>query len=211
MYKFEIISTPRTESFNTEQQLWILTEKHTKLSVKRSDSDSCKTKKITIPDSVFENNTFIVGNNCVISKLLLNATKDSSDNLQIKITSFNDVEYTETLDFSTFSSLIEILKDKEILQKIKLQNKEERINEIALLLKLNEEEKAKYTNPINEDLQIFFDFQKYGELQNIEDWNEDENVENSLNYIENKLRGTIESREKQPLFEIIQKRDCVIQ
>ncbi|GHT58812.1 hypothetical protein AGMMS50239_04070 [Bacteroidia bacterium] len=211
MYTFEIISIPKTESFNTEQQLWVLAERNTILTVKRNNDKSNKTKRIAIPDSVFENNTFGIGNNRVVSKLLLNATKDNFDNLKIKITTFNDVEYIDTLDFSSFDSLVEILKDRQVVQKIKLQNKEERINEIAQLLRLKEEEKTKYSTQINEDLQIFFDFQKCGELQNIDDWNEDENIENSLNYIENKLKETIESREKQPLFEIVKKQECIIQ
>ena len=205
MYEFEIISIPKTEPFQANHKMWILAEPNSFLSIKRSDGVNSKTRKIEIPDSIFEGNTFIIGNNCVVSKLLVDAQENSSGNLKIRFTSFSDKEIELLYDFSTFNSLVELLKDGKQRRKLESLSKEKRADEISGLMKLNEEEKTKFLNRIREDLQVFFDLQNFGEFQKIDDWHEDENIENSLLYIEKKMKEVIVARQNLPLFEILRK------
>ena len=206
MYNFEIVSIKNAESFDSGQKLWLLVETNVSLSVKRCSHDSSMIRRKTIPATLFENNTFIIGNNCRVSKLLLDATKDNTDNLIISISSFDDKTVDLVFDFNTYASVVEILKSKKLKSELGLMEKNERINKIHVLMKLDEAAKLKYSDRIREDLQVFFNLQQSGELQTIDDWPEDESIENELNYIENRLKAVIESREALPLFKIEEKR-----
>jgi len=104
-----------------------------------------------------------------------------------------------------FDSIVEILKDSKLRQTMKYLNKEERADEVARLMKLKDEEKTKFASRINEDLQIFFDLQRFGELQQVDDWNEDENMEHDLMFIENKMKEVITGRQQSPIEEILKK------
>jgi len=209
MNRFEIVSFPESALFDTEQELYILAERNTLLTIKRN----LRTRKLRIGDAVFKNNSFTIGNNCVVCKLLLSANKDERNNLEIRISNVANEKdiVNEYLDFNTVQSLVEILKDSVELQKIEALDKEKRADKIAELLKLSESVKTKYADQLNEDLKCFFDLRKFGELQSeeIEKWNEDENIENELYYIENelyymenKIKGIIKQRESLPLHEI---------
>ena len=212
MLTFQITSIPELKSFDEEQRLWILAEKGTKFFVEREDDGKrTKIREFEVLDNFFENDTtFTIKNNIKVSKLFLSATVNSGD-LEITITSpFSDYKQTETLRFNLYDSFCEMLKDIAEIEKLKPMNSEERINEIAArLYNFSDKEKIKYSNRINENLQIFFDFQTFGELQNIDNWVENDNIEDNLNHIENKLKELIERREKQSLYEILKMRDSI--
>jgi len=205
---FQITSISGLEPFETEQKVWILAEKGTMLTVERSENSTRpKKREFEIPDKLFENNTFSIRDSCNVGKFFLSATatKGSSNNLEIKITSFDNTEYSDFLNFNEPDSIVEILQDSNALEKIKEDGK----REIARLLKFDkkgfsDEEKTKYSNQIYENLNVFLNFQKFGELQNIDDWEEDKNIKNSLDYIEKKLKEIVNT-DKYPLFEIHKK------
>ena len=206
MYEFEILSIPKTESFRSVQQLGLLAERSVPLSIQRRNGATIKTRQLKIPDAVFEQNTFMVGNNCMVSKLLLKAQMIDSGNLKIRISSLSNQAVELTIDFNIFNSFIEILKDSGQRQKLKSLSKEERADAVCKLLNLSEEKKASCVNRLKEDLQLFFDFQMFGEMQAIDDWITDENIENDLIFIEKKFQAVIEHRKQLPLFEILAKK-----
>lgn len=207
MCKFELLSTPKTESFDSEMLLWMLAEKDVLISINRIKNNILKTRKVKIPESVFENNTFVVGNNCIVSKLLLKSSKGDADNLNISITSLDDREVEISVNFNVFCSLVEILKDSTMRRKLGQLDKTGRINKIHELMDLDDEVKIKYANRISEDLQVFFDLRQTGELQRIEDWGEDEDIEKDLINIENKMKAVVVSREGLSLFEMEDKKN----
>lgn len=188
---FNILTVSEAISFESEQSFWVLVEKNNPfLSIRRDTDNISKTRKLSIPDSVFENNTFLIGNNCEVCKCFIIAKKDNSNNLEIKF----DNECNTYIDFNTIESLIEILKDKKQLLRIKQVDEAERAAEVFSILHVEEEEKTKYKNQINEDLKVFFAFQRCGELQEFESWAEGRDIEYDLKYIEAKLREVIDKR-----------------
>ena len=205
---FKVLSIPESATFASEQQLWFLVEpENPTLSIKRN----AKTRKMLIPYSVIENSIFEIGNNCKVAKLLLFAKKNDDDNLNVFINSIENKNVINELvfDFNTIYSFIEILKDIRLVEKIKSLDKDKRADQIAVLLKLSEEEKTKHAIQINENLKVFFDLQEFGELQMqvIEDWEEDKNIEKDLTFVESKIRDIVNIRENMPLFEIINKKE----
>ena len=193
MYTFKITSISTLEPFETEQQVWILAEKGTRLTVERMNSTRTKKREFEIPDELFENNTYRIGN-CEVSKFLLSATKEEVNNLRITINSISNKEHIEPLNFSEPDSIVEILQDKETFERIIQMDKQEEImSEIARLLKFDKKkfkdgDETTYSNQIYVILQTIFDYQKDKlNFRNFDGWTENKNVIEELKYIKEQL------------------------
>jgi len=209
---FQITSILGLEPFETEQQVWILAEKSTMLIVERKDNTITKKREFEIPNKLFENDTFHIGNSCMVGKFFLSATKDSSDNLEIKITSpFNNEEHSKLLEFDKYDHLVELLKDNAVLGEIKLKydsieklshNKElnelekrEEIEKVKRVIKreisdrlfnfssFSSDEQTKYLNRIYVGLEKMFHLQDKLNITEFENLIDTDN-EYGLNYIE---------------------------